>query len=57
MNPLEFVRIDICRKIKLNALGRSYYFMHINDDFKTIWIYFLNRGGHMSLKLINGDNS
>ena len=40
--PLELVHMDLCKKMETEALGGSYYFMMLIDNYnRRIWIYFL----------------
>eukprot|EP00249_Psilotum_nudum_P006059 c19429_g2_i1 orf=254-703(+) len=40
--PLELVHSDLCGKMQTMALGGSFYFMSLIDDYsRKIWVYFL----------------
>ena len=41
-SPLELVHADLCGKMSTTALGGSFYFMLLVDDFsRKMWVYFI----------------
>ena len=41
-SPLEMVHVDLCGKMSTTALGGSFYFMLLVDDFsRKMWVYFI----------------
>lgn len=46
-SPLQLVHADLCGKMQTMALGGSFYFFTLIDDYsRKIWVYFLKEKSH-----------